>query len=686
MGSPDKTVSLPGFDFLETCADLNNTIPLLLAQDDELCQQLQAFGSLCDCPVDDGDNDGVDRCRMCPDGQTIGAPNKEIPLFQDLFPTGILPTCELFGAYVSSLPNDDDMCFISQTFLGNYCDCQDKDNNSTNNNTTSTQAPSPSCSLCLDGSPIGNPNASTHLGFEGFDSCHDVDEAVSVLLTEDDPYCSYLHTLGPLCGCPSTFTATTPSCTMCTDGSDVPFPDKVIPFVNGSAFFGGFPINVTCALYESYVKTLSEDDEMCPLAQGISSYCGCPAVENHCDFCKNGQPVPESFKSKHLNFLTKSFEGDENADLILPTCEFAETITFQVPPTSDACLIQKRSWLCGCHNNGESDFAGAQTYTQKVLYLWAPRISAIISLVGSAAIAYDILTSKAKRSHTYCRLVLGVVFFDVVTSIGFSVSALPMPREVDGDLLGAMGAMGTMLTCKIQTFVLIFGYGTIMYNICLTLYYFLIIVHEWPEHRIKRVEPWFHIVSFVLATVVGAVSVPFAGPGGFSCSISLVPWSEQKWPFMLILVVPTYGGENEAIERTRYPSGTLMRQCFLPTVFGSTDSPTHVIIRIHRSYRSSSDRNCNHDILSLSDILEGTKGPATIAAVEIRPTSNGKFVMANTEGDEDQRPALSESPPGRQSPGSPETTISSSDTTTTFFDLSVTKGRVGKRSVFDISR
>ena len=535
---PEQQIRIPDFDFLQTCQDLNDTIPLLLLEEDEACQQLQSLGSLCGCPRTE-----TDTCNLCGDSnELVGSPNKEIPLFPDLFPAGIVPTCDLFQAYLHSLPTNDEegLCGMSQAFLSSYCDCPSQAEEPTNTGTDTTP-----CSLCPDGNKSTTPDAPTYLGFQGFETCRELELAAAVLFTSDHEFCEPLQSISPLCGCG----IQEDHCTMCTDGSEVPYPDKVMPFLDGAAFFGSagssLELDVTCGLYEGYLKSLSKDDEMCPMAQSMSTYCGCPARENHCEFCKNGERVPEDHYDVILNSLARGFEeeGGEAAQGIHATCEFAEALTFQLPADNEVCRIRELSWICGC-NNGKSSYGGLDTERKKFLVYIFPIITASLSLIGSFTVAFDVLSSEQRRKQTYCQLVLGVVAFDLITASGFVVSATPVPTMIDGDPLGMYGARGTMLTCKIQAVMIHLGYGTVFYNVALCFYYFLIVVRGWKEARLKKIVPWMHGISITFAIIFSLAGLRYYGPGIYSCALVSFPWNERKWPFSLIVAVPTFSGKS----------------------------------------------------------------------------------------------------------------------------------------------
>ena len=117
---PEKEISVPGFPFINSCGLLDSLIGSFYMDDDPLCWTLRNVSSICGCPRPEGG------CSLC-DGEgtnsTVGNPNLEVPiLFQDQF-GGLVPTCELFEAYLYNIPETNGTCPLAQDILQDYCGC-----------------------------------------------------------------------------------------------------------------------------------------------------------------------------------------------------------------------------------------------------------------------------------------------------------------------------------------------------------------------------------------------------------------------------------------------------------------------------------------------------------------------------------------------------------------------------------
>lgn len=427
---PDKEITIPGFEFLETCNDLNAMIPGALQLGSEDCDGVQSIGSLCGCSVSE------DACRICTDGSPVGMPSREIPLFQSLFPQGITPTCDLFEAFLLSMNQQDALCVSTQSFMGSYCGCP---------GAIPLENGTETCSLCPGGETVSEPEKVINL-FE-FETCADFDDALRLLLPAESEQCPQIQSIYGLCGCSS---GPDPPCSMCQDGSQITTPDRVIPFVE-SPFGPGF--NITCALYEANVLTLAGDDQACQLAQGLGSYCGCPPLENHCEFCPGEKVHPDNY-AVEIGALEPVREAG-----VTPTCEFTETLLLQVPSDDKLqCLgLQQKAFLCGC-NDGHATYMNAYTANQRNAIAYIPKATAFLSIICTLFVISDILRSKAKRQRVYGRLVVIAAVYDLVYAIAWFIGTWAVPvYDEYGDPTGVVGASGTAATCTGQAFFVEIG-------------------------------------------------------------------------------------------------------------------------------------------------------------------------------------------------------------------------------------
>jgi hypothetical protein len=123
---PEKELSIPNYEFIASCGNLNSTIGLFFKDGDEQCTLLQGLSSLCGCPTPDN------ACELCSTptstNQEEGArllsyPNKTLEFLSELF-GGFTPSCEMLAAFLKgNALEGDGQCSSSQLLLSKYCGC-----------------------------------------------------------------------------------------------------------------------------------------------------------------------------------------------------------------------------------------------------------------------------------------------------------------------------------------------------------------------------------------------------------------------------------------------------------------------------------------------------------------------------------------------------------------------------------
>jgi hypothetical protein len=126
-----------------------------------------------------------------------------------------------------------------------------------------------------------------------------------------------------------------------------------------------------------------------------SGFCGCePKYENHCKICPGELPSKVVFNNKEL--LPANLNAIGFANVTFPvTCELILSIQYQLQQDNPTCAIaQYWNFICGS-SNGLWEYA-ADTPRKRVGFFWAPRVSAILSLIGALAIIADTVLSAKK--------------------------------------------------------------------------------------------------------------------------------------------------------------------------------------------------------------------------------------------------------------------------------------------------
>ena len=97
---------------------------------------------------------------------------------------------------------------------------------------------------------------------------------------------------------------------------------------------------------------------------------------------------------------------------------------------------------------------------------------------------------------------------------------------------------GNETTCKIQGFMIQLGQTTSMfYNLFLSLYFFLVIVYGWREHRFKKLSWAVHAIVLVFGIGLSGGSIPYIEAQFGVCGI-LPPLTSNVWQLSLFYTAP----------------------------------------------------------------------------------------------------------------------------------------------------
>ena len=167
----------------------------------------------------------------------------------------------------------------------------------------------------------------------------------------------------------------------------------------------------------------------------------------------------------------------------------------------------------------------------EVVSAWLNTISGSISAICSAAIIYMMLSDRERklRKEPKCRFLLMMSIIDVLQSIAYAFSSLPVPRES-----GIYGARGNQMTCNTQGFLFQLGFAVPCYNACLCIWFLRSIKYNMhPNEFRKNIEPYCHTVSLLLplTTAILCTVLDTFEPRGPMC------WIGNEKSSMLFLVV-----------------------------------------------------------------------------------------------------------------------------------------------------
>jgi hypothetical protein len=164
------------------------------------------------------------------------------------------------------------------------------------------------------------------------------------------------------------------------------------------------------------------------------------------------------------------------------------------------------------------------TDTQMKTLAIVPKFSAAIGIAGDLIIIIEILVldrpNKIKR--TIHRILLAMSICDMIASFGFFLSTWPIPKEEEGLFYN----VGNETTCVWQGFIIQWSISVPLLNMCLAIYYLLMIQYSWTEEQIrKKVEPFFYglSLSVAIATCSASVALDLFNNANIWCWIAAKP-------------------------------------------------------------------------------------------------------------------------------------------------------------------
>jgi len=230
--------------------------------DEESCGVYQqSYAPFCGCPAPE------DGCSLCPDGSPIQMEYADVKPFAEYGDN--TTTCAVLEIQAAlQYKSDEESCGVYQQSYAPFCGCS---------------PPPGGCSLCPDGSPVGEAYAAVPFNNEVI-TCSVV-ESIAKFTPQDSKTCSDFRLQGlSLCGCDYAPPATS-ECPICIDGTSPPTA-KLSTVVYTDAIMG----DVTCGTFE-WLSATMDSEEQCASSQAVvGAICGCddpppPA----CELCPAGQ-------------------------------------------------------------------------------------------------------------------------------------------------------------------------------------------------------------------------------------------------------------------------------------------------------------------------------------------------------------------------------------------------------------
>ena len=295
---PNKTISIPGYEFIQTCGQLEGVITFFGLESLE-CQIVQSASTLCGCKIP------PKACFLCGDNGTRvpeKLKNSKLDYSLEAF-GGLSPTCELLESYLHSTPSDTEACNEQQLAAGDKC-CKLTAANATVAIPTE-QSTEEFCFLCNGDGVMQWPTKeiTTFVQELGLDilfanatriTCRDVEMMLTTSLRRDSPLChtEWSIALQGLCGCP----LPDDYCYFECEGANpetgqVPWPDEELP--QGLLDAKNVPINPSCDEFQSFITHYTYDSSVCLATRFFNHLCG----------CNNGERIYLGAKTKRQKAL-----------------------------------------------------------------------------------------------------------------------------------------------------------------------------------------------------------------------------------------------------------------------------------------------------------------------------------------------------------------------------------------------
>lgn len=151
-----------------------------------------------------------------------------------------------------------------------------------------------------------------------------------------------------------------------------------------------------------------------------------------------------------------------------------------------------------------------------------PKLTSLGSILSSIALAYIIIINpnEKNKSTPYHRLMLGMTTCDFLASTAWFFTTWPIPKDT-----GIYGAVGNQQVCAAQGFFAQVSLAAVMYTGSLAVYYVLVIVKNWTDARIAKIEPYLHAwsITWGLGTSFAGLAMNMFNPVGWDCWIGPMP-------------------------------------------------------------------------------------------------------------------------------------------------------------------
>jgi len=153
-----------------------------------------------------------------------------------------------------------------------------------------------------------------------------------------------------------------------------------------------------------------------------------------------------------------------------------------------------------------------------------PKFTAMFSMIGVTLIIYRFATMKPKNRKTYDRLMLGMSLMNFWGSLGFFIGTWTFSSIPPGETSSAF--------CNWQGWLLQINSAVFWYNGVLATNFVMRIKLGWSEDKVRRLEPYMHVVAWFYPVVTSfiALGLNMYGRAGPWCWIT-VHYDWARWAF-----------------------------------------------------------------------------------------------------------------------------------------------------------
>ncbi len=148
------------------------------------------------------------------------------------------------------------------------------------------------------------------------------------------------------------------------------------------------------------------------------------------------------------------------------------------------------------------------------------KISSCASTIGCLMIISQVTRSKVNRTMTQQRIILGTSIANLLPSVILLFQDLFYPGDI-GTL-----PVNTTPACTAGGFLIQFGSVIgFIYAASLQVQYVLVIKYGWKDKRLRKLEPWLHLVPilFGLGTSITGLVLKLYNPANWNCWIAPLP-------------------------------------------------------------------------------------------------------------------------------------------------------------------